>query len=71
MVDMTTQTSLDSSPLSGATLLARAGEISSFISEQSAFSENLSRLSDDCVSALHDANLFSLFVPKALGGDEL
>lgn len=59
------------SSLAHSSLLARARELSSFISEQGAAGEARGRLTDACVATLRDAGLFSLFVPKALGGAEL
>jgi indole-3-acetate monooxygenase len=58
-------------PLTHSYLLARAKELSDFLLDQSAAAECQGRLTDGCVRALADANLFSLLVPKCLGGAEL
>jgi alkylation response protein AidB-like acyl-CoA dehydrogenase len=52
-------------------LLARAKELSGFISEQAVAGEKQGRLTDACVAALKETNIFSLFVPKSLGGAEV
>src|ERR1700722_17493578 len=52
-------------------LLARAVELLDFLFDQSAVAERQGRLTDACISALANANLFSLLVPKCLGGAEL
>jgi alkylation response protein AidB-like acyl-CoA dehydrogenase len=57
--------------LTHSNLLARAVELSDFLFDQSAVAERQGRLTDGCISALVDANLFSLLVPKCLGGAEL
>jgi indole-3-acetate monooxygenase len=57
--------------LTHSVLLTRAKELSSFITEQGLAGEAQGRLTNTCVATLRDAGLFSLFVPKALGGAEL
>src|SRR3984957_16449322 len=52
-------------------LLARAKELSGLISGQAAAGEKQGRLTDECVAALKETNIFSLFVPKSLGGAEI
>jgi indole-3-acetate monooxygenase len=52
-------------------LLASARKLSPLISEQSAAGERQGRLTESCTDALRQAGLFSLFVPRALGGAEL
>jgi alkylation response protein AidB-like acyl-CoA dehydrogenase len=52
-------------------LLARAGELSAFLRDQSAAAERQGRLTDNSIDALAEANLFSLLVPRCLGGAEL
>ncbi len=64
-------TSNISDPLAHSALLGRAKDLSHFFSGQAAIGESQGRLTDDCVAALRDAGLISLFVPKALGGAEL
>lgn len=63
--------SRETSSLSFDALLASALLLSSFISEQSAVGESQGRLTDGVVDALRRGGLFSLFVPKELGGAEL
>jgi indole-3-acetate monooxygenase len=66
-----TETSNLSDPLAYSALLGRAEDLSHFFSGQAPIGENQGRLTDDCINALRNAGLFSLFVPKALGGAEL
>jgi len=49
-------------------LLARSRELSDFLFDQSDVAERQGRLTDGCISALTDASLFSLLVPKCLRG---
>ena len=62
---------VESRHLEPAVLLKGAKELSSFISDQAVIGDDLGRLTDECVQALRDAGLFSLFIPKALKGAEL
>src|ERR1700722_7921962 len=52
-------------------LISRAKGLSSLISEQAPIGEAQGKLTDKCIKALRDADLFSLFVPKSVGGAEL
>jgi indole-3-acetate monooxygenase len=71
---VTANVSVEKSPRSSLVfdaLLSSARELSSFISGQSTASERQGRLTEASTDALRQAGLFSLFVPKALGGAEL
>ena len=52
-------------------LLAEAQRLEALIDEHAPEGDKQGRLSDPVVDALHDAGLFGLWVPKALGGSEL
>ena len=52
-------------------LLAEAQRLEALIDEHAAEGDECGRLSDPVVDALHDAGLFGMWVPKALGGSEL
>jgi indole-3-acetate monooxygenase len=52
-------------------LLAEAQRLEGLIDEHGAEGDNQGRLSDPVVDALHDAGIFGMWVPKALGGSEL
>ncbi len=52
-------------------LLAEAQRLEGLIDEHAAEGDERGRLSDPVVDALHDAGLFGMWVPKALGGSEL
>jgi alkylation response protein AidB-like acyl-CoA dehydrogenase len=52
-------------------LLAEAQRLEALIDEHAAEGDRLGRLSDPVVDALHDAGIFGMWVPKALGGSEL
>jgi alkylation response protein AidB-like acyl-CoA dehydrogenase len=52
-------------------LLAEAQRLEALIDEHAAEADERGRLSDPVVDALHDAGLFGMWVPKALGGSEL
>lgn len=52
-------------------LLAEAQRLEALIDEHAAEGDKLGRLSDPVVDALHDAGIFGMWVPKALGGSEL
>jgi len=52
-------------------LLAEAQRLEALIDEHSAEGDKEGRLSDPVVDALHDAGIFGMWVPKALGGSEL
>lgn len=54
-----------------ASLLARAKELSGFIAQEGPRNESEGRLTDACMRALRDAGLFTLFIPRSLGGAEL
>jgi len=52
-------------------LLAEAQRLEALIDEHAAEGDKEGRLSDPVVDALHDAGIFGMWVPKALGGSEL
>jgi alkylation response protein AidB-like acyl-CoA dehydrogenase len=52
-------------------LLAEAQRLEALIDEHAAEGDERGRLSDPVVDALHDAGIFGMWVPKALGGSEL
>ncbi len=69
--DIRAGNSIEPLSLSHDALLARARELSPFISEQSSTGEKQGKLTDATIDSLRKASLFSLFVPRALGGAEL
>ncbi|ANY07757.1 oxidoreductase [Pseudonocardia sp. HH130630-07] len=58
-------------PMSTAELVDRARALGPLVAEHSARGDRDRRLPDEVVSALTDAGLFDLSVPRALGGPEL
>ena len=52
-------------------LLDEARRLEALIDEHAAEGDERGRLSDPVVDALHDAGIFGMWVPKALGGSEL
>ena len=52
-------------------LLDEARRLEALIDEHAAEGDKQGRLSDPVVDALHDARIFGMWVPKALGGSEL
>lgn len=52
------------------TLFDKAKGLSNFLSAQSARQEAAGRLSDETLSALRDAGLFGIFLPRNFGGSE-
>ena len=68
---MQLETSSALKQLNHSVLLARAKGLGNLLSEQSSIGENQGRLTDETINALAGADLFSLFVPKCLGGAEL
>jgi indole-3-acetate monooxygenase len=63
--------SVASSSLSFDALLAKARELSPFLSDQGVAGEQRANLTEATVHALRQAGLFAAFVPRALGGAEL
>lgn len=61
----------DKANLQGPSLLAGAKELAPFISAQSERNEVKGSLTDETLTALRKANLFTIFVPRDFGGAEL